>query len=143
MVRLSTFCDKFGSHDLTSRDPKCKISPFRATKTLHFNNTGSITPIFGKFIQNFMIKIFKLYVYGKLIQKDNLEDEKCFANFGSRAHWPNMDGFSRYRSESSFSKIEIPTKLDDFSKNRSESPLGKLKFWKNIWMSFLGFTHKG
>ena len=54
-----------------------------------------------------------------------------------------MDEFSRYRFESSFSKIEIPTKLDDFSKNRSESPLGKLKFWKNIWMSFLGFTHKG
>ena len=41
-------------------------------------------------------------------------------------------------------KIEISKKkMDEFSRNRSESPSGKLKFWKNIWMSFPGFANKG
>ena len=33
--------------------------------------------------------------------------------------------------------------MDEFSRNRSESPARKLKFWKNIWMSFPGFDNKG
>jgi len=41
-------------------------------------------------------------------------------------------------------KIEISKKkLDEFARKRSESPLGKLKFRKNIWMSFPGFAIKG
>ena len=30
--------------------------------------------------------------------------------------------------------------MDEFSRNRSASPLGKLKFRKNIWVSFPGFS---
>ena len=33
--------------------------------------------------------------------------------------------------------------MDEFSRNRFESPPGKLKFRKNIWMSFPGFDNKG
>jgi len=37
-------------------------------------------------------------------------------------------------------EIEISGKMDEFSRKRSESPLGKLKLWKNLWMSFPGFA---
>ena len=36
-----------------------------------------------------------------------------------------------------------PSKLDEFSRNWSESPPGKLKFRKNIWMSFPELAFKG
>ena len=78
---------------------------------------------------------------------------KNFMNFPARygsyfwkthpSQLPNMDKFSTIRPWSSPENRRFEKRLDDFSRNRSESPPGKLKFWKNNWMSFPGFSNKG